>query len=70
MEVGGASGGVEILQRTSGTLRGTVLWDGERSLLVARWEDGALRGTLELPGMGLAGLPVEGTVRRAVWLQP
>lgn len=70
VEVGGASGGVEILQRMSGTLRGTVLWDGERSLLVARWEDGALRGTLELPGMGLAGLPMEGTVRRAAWLRP
>ncbi|HUE77430.1 MAG TPA: hypothetical protein VMM83_05765 [Longimicrobiales bacterium] len=70
VEVEGSSGGVEILQRMSGTLRGSVLWDGVRSMLVGRWETGALDGTIQLPGMGVSGLPVQGTVRRSVWLRP
>lgn len=66
VEVEGASGGVEIRQRLSGTLEGTVLWDGARSIMAARSESGELTGTLELPGMGLEGMPVTATVRQSV----
>lgn len=70
VEVEGTSGGVRILQRLSGTLHGTVLWDAAASMLVQRVESGELTGTLELPAMGFEGLPVEAVVRRAVWLRP
>lgn len=68
LEVAGLSGGVEIQQLLAGTTRGTVLWDPERHLLVAREEQGELSGTLEMPEMGMAGLPVRGTIRRSVRL--
>lgn len=70
MEVEGSSGGVEVSQRLSGTTVGTILWDPEAALLVARTEGGEMEGTLELPGTGFAALPVSGTVRRTVSLQP
>lgn len=70
MEVEGSSGGVEVSQRLSGTMLGTILWDPAAALLVARTEAGDMEGTLELPGTGFAALPVSGTVRRTVSLQP
>lgn len=70
VEVTGTSGGVEIDQRMSGTIRGTVVWDDVRNVLVARRETGELDGTLDLPGMAVGGLPVRGSIRRVVNLQP
>lgn len=70
LEVEGTSGGVEILQRMRGTILGTILWDPGRSLLVERIEAGELEGTLELPGMGFAAMPVTADVRRSVSLRP
>ncbi|MBW3552061.1 MAG: hypothetical protein KY466_01055 [Gemmatimonadetes bacterium] len=70
VEIEGSSGGVEVIQRLSGTTLGTILWDPVAALLIARTEDGELEGTLELPGTGFGGLPVSGTVRRTVSLQP
>jgi hypothetical protein len=68
VEVDGTSGGVEIRQRIGGTMRGTVLWDAARSVLVERSERGELEGVLELQGADV-GLPVEATVRRSVSLR-
>ena len=70
LEVEGSSGGVEIFQSLSGATRGRVLWDADRGVLVDRVEEGRLDGTLELPGMGFGGLPVEATVRRTARLSP
>jgi hypothetical protein len=70
LEVEGTSGGVEILQRMRGTILGTVLWDPALSILVERIEGGELEGTLELPGMGFAAMPVTAAVRRSVTLRP
>lgn len=70
LEVEGASGGVEVLQRLAGTTTGRVLWDARRSVLIARSESGVLTGTLELAGSDFGGLPVEATIRRAVMLRP
>lgn len=69
VEVEGESGGVRILQRLTGTLHGTVLWDPSASLLVERVESGTLEGTLELPGSGFAPLPVRAVVRRSAALR-
>ena len=70
LEVEGSSGGVEVLQRMSGASRGTILWDAAEGVLVDREESGELEGTLELPGMGFTGLPVDATVRRTLSLRP
>lgn len=70
MEMEGSSGGVEVIQRLAGTTRGTILWDPIAALLVARTDGGRLEGTLALPETGFSGLPVSGTVRRSVALQP
>lgn len=69
MNLSGNSGGTEISQRLSGTTTGYFLWDAERGLLVERHEVGSLSGTLDLPGMGIGGMPVEATVKRNVRLQ-
>lgn len=70
MDVEGSAGGVEVIQRLAGTTRGTILWDPVAGLLVARTDGGRLEGTLALPGTGFSGLPVSGSVRRSVALQP
>lgn len=70
IEVTGTSGGIEIREGMIGRLDGFVLWDAARALLVERRESGEMSGTLELPGMGAAGLPVQATVRRSVSLRP
>lgn len=69
MNLSGTSGGTEISQRLSGTTTGFFLWDPERGFLVERHEVGSLAGTLDLPGMGIGGMPVEATVKRNVRLQ-
>jgi hypothetical protein len=58
LEVSGTSEGVEIAQKLSGTASGYTLWDGQRNLIVERFESTALSGTFDLPAMGLTGLPV------------
>lgn len=70
VEIGGVSGGVEIEQRMSGTLHGVVLWDERASMLVERVESGELTGSLDMPGTGVAAMPLSATVRRRVSLRP
>jgi hypothetical protein len=58
LTISGKSQGVDIAQELKGTSVGTILWDSERKLLVARTEKIDLAGTFSLPAMGLSGLPV------------
>lgn len=69
IEMEGRSGGVDIRQRLTGGTAGRIVWDPERHLLVERNDNGELSGTLELPGMGVGGLPVRGSVARRVRLR-
>lgn len=69
VEVTGLSGGVEVEQQLSGALTGTVFWDPEARLLVARTEEGTLSGNLLMPGTSPASFPVTAEVRRTVRLR-
>lgn len=69
MEVTGTSGGVRIEQQLSGALLGSILWDPESRLLVARTEAGTLSGNLLMPGTSPASLPVTAVIRRTVRLR-
>lgn len=64
VHVSGTSGGTEIAQHLQGVTTGTFLWDVQRHLLAERTERGRMDGTLDLPGMSVAGLPVHATVYR------
>lgn len=64
----GVAGGVAVRRRLAGTTHGRVLWDPERRLLVHRTEEGELSGTLDMPAVGVTGLPARATVRRTVSL--
>ena len=59
LNISGQSQGTEIVQKLSGTTTGYVLWDRDRNLLVERYETTALKGTFDLPQMGMTGLPVD-----------
>lgn len=69
IEVTGVSGGVDVEQRLTGVTTGTVLWDETARLLVERVVTGELAGTLTLPGVEVAPMPVRATVRRTVSLR-
>lgn len=69
VEVTGESGGVDIEQQLSGTVMGTILWDAESRLLVARTETGSLAGSLVMPGTSPVALPVSATIWRSVQLR-
>ncbi len=45
--------GMQVLQSLSGTISGAVLWDPVRSLMVADEGSQDLRGSVEVPGMGM-----------------
>lgn len=70
VEVTGISGGVDIEQRLTGTVRGRVLWDQADAVLFERVEEGELTGTLSLPGTGARPMPVTARLRRTVSLRP
>jgi hypothetical protein len=67
--VQGVTQGVEIQQSLTGESVGVALWDPERRLLVAREENGELRGTMELPALGAQGVPVRARTRTRLALQ-
>jgi len=70
VEVDGMSGGVEVEQRLAGTLHGRILWDDRDHVVVELAEAGELTGTLEMPGTGVAPMPVSAAVTRRVSLRP
>jgi hypothetical protein len=57
-QVSGNNQGVEVRQNIAGTSNAVTLWDPARGVLVERREEGVLTGTMELPAMGMSGLPV------------
>jgi len=57
-QVAGNNQGVEVHQTIAGTTTAVTLWDPAGGVLVERTERGALTGTMELPAMGMSGLPV------------
>jgi hypothetical protein len=67
--VHGVTQGVEIRQSLTGESVGVALWDPERRLLVSREESAELRGTMELPAMGVQGVPVRARTRTRLALQ-
>jgi len=69
LDVYGVTQGIEIRQRLAGESHGTVLWDPERRLLVAREEDGVLNGTMELPAMDMRGIAVRSRSRTRLALR-
>ncbi|MDX1673500.1 MAG: hypothetical protein R3314_01765 [Longimicrobiales bacterium] len=69
IRVAGESGGVALEQQLTGTTAGRVLWDDVARLLVERWTEGELTGTLTLPDLDVAPMPIEARVRSAVALR-
>ncbi len=56
--VAGNNQGVEVRQTLTGTSEGIVLWDPSLNALAQRDETTLMNGTMELPAMGMAGIPV------------
>ena len=69
IRVAGESGGVAVEQRLTGTTAGSVLWDDAARLLVERWSEGELTGTLTLLELDVAPMPVDMRVRSVVTLR-
>jgi hypothetical protein len=61
LDLSGQNQSVHFVQKLSGTTTGYALWDMERNLLVERDERTTLKGTFDLPDMGMTGLPVSAT---------
>jgi len=58
LNISGNNQGVEIAQKLTGTANGTTLWDRQRNILVERVEQTDMKGTFDLPQMGMTGLPL------------
>lgn len=69
LDVSGVSQGVEIVQKLTGRITATVLWDPVRSALVLKDERATLTGTFDLPAMSLTGLPINATGRTLIQLK-
>ena len=70
IDVTGVVDELEITQRLTGEATARTFWDDERALLVWREEHGAARGTMDLPALGAAAVPVEATIHRTLRLLP
>ncbi len=57
-QMSGSNQGVELHQAFSGTTDAVSLWDPVRGVLVERAESGVMTGTMELPAMGMSGMPL------------
>lgn len=56
--ISGTQEGIEIRQTLTGTSTARTLWDPARGLVVERAEAGTSTGDMELPAMGMSGIPV------------
>jgi len=61
IEVSGVSQGIDIRQNLQGTATGVTLWDPEAHAIISRQESVDMRGTFDLPGMGMSGMPITAT---------
>ena len=61
LEVSGVSQGIDIRQTLQGTANGVTLWDPQSRAIVSRTESVDMRGTFDLPGMGVSGMPMTAT---------
>jgi hypothetical protein len=50
--------GFEIRQHINGTSTATTLWDPVRRVVFERIENGTSQGSMELPAMGMTGIPI------------
>jgi len=69
VRISGSNAGVEVLQNLTGTSNATTLWDAQRRVMVERIESGTMTGSMDLPGMGVTGVPVTAQSRQMVRLQ-
>lgn len=69
LEVAGISQGVEIVQRLTGKVASTVLWDAARAAVILKDESATLSGTFDLPAMNLTGMPISATGRTIIQLK-
>lgn len=58
LEVSGVSQGIDIRQNLQGSANGVTIWDPRRRRIVSRQETVDMRGTFDLPGMGMSGMPM------------
>lgn len=61
LEVSGVAQGIDIRQMLQGTANGVTLWDPQTRAIVSRTETVDMRGTFDLPGMGVTGMPMTAT---------
>lgn len=57
-QLSGSPEGVEVRQMLAGTSKIVTLWDAARGAMFERTETGTLSGAMELPAMGVSGMPV------------
>jgi hypothetical protein len=57
--VAGVNQGMEIRQLLNGSSSAVTLWDPARGAIVERIETGTAQGSMELPSMGMTGLPIQ-----------
>lgn len=67
--ISGMNQGMEIRQYLNGAFTATTLWDPARNAVVERVENGSAEGTMELPGMGMTGMPVRMSSKSVLRLQ-
>lgn len=70
IDVSGVVDNLDVSQELTGTSTALTLWDDTRSLLFRREETGSAAGTMDLPGLGVSGVPVRASMRRTVELLP
>jgi hypothetical protein len=69
VRISGSNAGVEVVQNLSGTTTATTLWDAQRGVVVERVEAGSMSGAMDLPGMGVTGVPVNAESRQVLRLR-
>ncbi len=64
LEIAGTTQGVEIAQKLAGNSQLTTLFDAQRRIAVERSEAGDMKGTMDMPAMGMTGLSIAATAKR------
>jgi hypothetical protein len=64
LNIAGTAQGMELSQTLQGTSQLTTLFDAQRRIVVDRNETGEMKGTMDMPGMGMSGMPITATSKR------